>query len=669
MHRLVIAGLLAGCVLCPAMVAALQPSLVADINDVGAAASSSPDGFVTMGNQVLFTASDLASGRELWRTDGTQPGTFRLVDACPGECSGDARTVGTSPEGYFFEAFDEAHHTHLWFTRGTVSSTVALKSGLVIHHRGTWIPTTRLLVFFADDRVHGFEPWVSDGTSAGTRLLADLEPGPGSFLLGSELLFGGQLLFVGFDSVRGPALWRTGGRPHGTQPVKSWGPTTVRDLHGLGMMGTRAAFLSNGPGSALELWRSDGTPDGTTRIASLGRAVGLKAEGSDPRYLFFRTDAVSGTELWATDGTSKGTRALTFFKPPLPFPTNTLVPLGARLLFLADDGKRGYQPWVTDGTPKGTRLYADVCGGKPCGMLLLGAVNGRALLNVVTATGDNELYGTDGTAAGTGRLADICPGTCGSNPRLLAVVDQRALILGFPNLKAELWITNGTPAGTSLLHRFERAGTTSPPISHAVVGGRVYFTASDEPGNLEPWRTDGTVAGTEQLAEIASGFSLGSHPVHLQAAGSRVFFFADDGQHGYELWTSDGTAAGTTLVRDEQPGTDPFLAQTASPARHSGTICSTARCHRARPARSGAPTGRRPAPRSSRRTVCWCCKTRLRQGHKLSFTLTTPCTARSYGPPMAPPRERGSWLISNPVPLDRTHRSSSYSKGACSSGR
>lgn len=34
-------------------------------------------------------------------------------------------------------------------------------------------------VFLADDGVHGREPWITDGTPEGTRLLADLRPGPG----------------------------------------------------------------------------------------------------------------------------------------------------------------------------------------------------------------------------------------------------------------------------------------------------------------------------------------------------------------------------------------------------------------------------------------------------------------------------------------------------------
>lgn len=36
----------------------------------------------------------------------------------------------------------------------------------------------------ADDGVHGFEVWVTDGTAVGTHIVVDLDPGPGwGFLL------------------------------------------------------------------------------------------------------------------------------------------------------------------------------------------------------------------------------------------------------------------------------------------------------------------------------------------------------------------------------------------------------------------------------------------------------------------------------------------------------
>ena len=47
------------------------------------------------------------------------------------------------------------------------------------------------LFFFANDGVHGYELWSSDGTPSGTALLADINPGlSGSFVTNGTLCSG-----------------------------------------------------------------------------------------------------------------------------------------------------------------------------------------------------------------------------------------------------------------------------------------------------------------------------------------------------------------------------------------------------------------------------------------------------------------------------------------------
>jgi ELWxxDGT repeat protein len=68
------------------------------------------------------------------------------------------------------------------------------------------------LYFSAMDAEHGWELWVSDGTAAGTRLLADILPGPESSDPGHFIHFGHQVLFFANDGQtnggHGYELWQ-----------------------------------------------------------------------------------------------------------------------------------------------------------------------------------------------------------------------------------------------------------------------------------------------------------------------------------------------------------------------------------------------------------------------------------------------------------------------------
>src|SRR5262249_56461077 len=76
-----------------------------------------------------------------------------------------------------------------------------------------------LLYFSADDGEHGRELWVSDGTTDGTQLVADIRPGPlGSDPRNITAGYGTYALFSADDGEHGRELWVTpwvfGGGPH-----------------------------------------------------------------------------------------------------------------------------------------------------------------------------------------------------------------------------------------------------------------------------------------------------------------------------------------------------------------------------------------------------------------------------------------------------------------------
>ena len=76
-------------------------------------------------------------------------------------------------------------------------------------------------LFSATDGTHGYELWVSDGTTAGTSLVQDINPGSGSSGPQDITKFGsGKALFSANDGTHGYELWVSDGTAAGTSLVQ-----------------------------------------------------------------------------------------------------------------------------------------------------------------------------------------------------------------------------------------------------------------------------------------------------------------------------------------------------------------------------------------------------------------------------------------------------------------
>ena len=85
----------------------------------------------------------------------------------------------------------------------------------------------------------------------------------------------------------------------------------------------------------------------------------------------------------------------------------------------------------------------------------------------------------------------------------------------------------------------------------------LFFTAYDEAHGIELWKSDGTPDGTHLVKDIVTGTgssgTQGSDRRFVNNNGM-LFFTANHPDTGVELWRSDGTDAGTQLVADIAPG-------------------------------------------------------------------------------------------------------------------
>ena len=167
--------------------------------------------------------------------------------------------------------------------------------------------------------------------------------------------------------------------------------------------------------------------------------------------------------------------------------------------------------------------------------------NGEIYFNVNGGQGN---WKTDGTVAGTqpGRLSLIpgAPDAVISDPTVV-----NGLLYFFARGPSDgkatgLWKSDGTVAGTT------EVATFNGPADLANADGTLYFLDYDYAYlTTELWRSDGTAAGTVPL----TGFGeKGPSPTDLTGVGDRLYF-----SYVNSLWTSDGTPAGTIRVPVNAP--------------------------------------------------------------------------------------------------------------------
>ena len=471
--------------------AAQSPYLIHDINENGA--PSNPRGLVTIGSITYFYADDGIHGRELWRSDGTEDGTYLVKDINPGK-----------GHGFFDDTFDE--YTVL-------------------------IPVGEMLYIIADDGTHSFELWKSDGTEAGTSLVKDINPdGVGVSGTGSFVEFNGKLYFTAGESNQ-QELWVSDGSEAGTQMVEganalSTGSKTPNMLTVCnGNLFFKAATQND---DQLQLWKYDGV---STSLVFDTKPDKMTCSSAT---LFFTTDdGIHGNELWKTNGTTTGT---TMVKDIYSGNDNTVNPqfltdaLGALYFIHQDD-----QLWRTDGTESGTVMVKDIQTSENSWSALLYLVsNGSAIFSIeYGGYGETHIWKSDGTEAGTTKVTKN--GSYYDVANLTAVGSD----VYFTNW-GELWKVDNNDNSSSLVKESLFQDFYGMRIRLVGNQGLLLFAASGSEFGSELWGSDGTETGTRIIKNVNEG-GLGSRFTSLVTNGDRIAF--GGGIQLDQLWLTDGSQA------------------------------------------------------------------------------------------------------------------------------
>ncbi|RKI64672.1 HYR domain-containing protein [Corallococcus sp. AB049A] len=363
--------------------------LLKDINP--GPASASPTGFVRVEDTLYFAAEDAAGGAELWKTDGTSAGTVRVKDIRPGATGSlNLQDVVLTRVGrtLYFAADDGVSGKELWKTDGTETGTVRVKdiragaTGSITQSVPAFGNVGGVLYFAANDGTSGLELWKTDGTSAGTVRVKDIWPGAA----GSDPIrfadVAGTLFFIATDPTSSFELWKSDGTEAGTVRVKDINPGSPFSFpDNFLVVGGTLYFTAEDVSYGRELWKSDGTEAGTVRVKDIapGAAHSYVSELTpyQGRVFFGAEDGLSGRELWVTDGTEAGTVRVKDIRPGAAGSSpQGLKVIGDALIFSAFSGSSvGSEIWQSDGTAEGTQLFLAMPGTgsyRPTGFVLKG---------------------------------------------------------------------------------------------------------------------------------------------------------------------------------------------------------------------------------------------------------------------------------------------------------
>ena len=234
--------------------------LVRDL--ISGSGSSSPSNLFAMGNKLLFSVTNGQTPRELWITSGTSNGTMRLpvVNGAALDAS-DPSGLYTQGSRVYFTG-KRGDHTALWSTDGTKIELVT--------DPGT-APCARLSNYTLGSKKYYFEKdatgkyflWACE-TSGGTGTKVPITGFADGF---SEVLFGGGVLNnkLYFRTRSAPGvplnsqLWVTDGTTAGTKlikPANATNPNPVFETLSLPLVMNGALYFSaNYRSSGFSLWK------------------------------------------------------------------------------------------------------------------------------------------------------------------------------------------------------------------------------------------------------------------------------------------------------------------------------------------------------------------------------------------------------------------------------
>ncbi|CEJ70537.1 hypothetical protein BN1195_02864 [Chryseobacterium oranimense G311] len=510
-------------------------------------------------NELIIGADDGVSGKEIWKSDGTVAGTVLLKDIVPnagGSISGDFNILPLNNKFYFIASLGTGYG--LYASDGTEAGTVPVKPLRAPRLNG--ISADNYFVFEGfDPDAGGMEPWVSDGTAAGTKMLKNIMPGNTSSMGNSKFIKLNNKIYFdsngnGVSTAYGDYIWETDGTEAGTVLFNTPSGT---ELYGKSSDGMHLILTK--PNYGNRYWITNGNSSQTFEITDIGMPYNNSFIDLNSKIYLIGYNPKNGTELFSVNPISQTSSLATDISRFESSAPHSFGILDNEFIFIAADRQYNNQLYKRNKNTQQLERLSTFGNTSFMGMFsdnkdTFFKVGNYLYTKNGTPNPRSGMYRTAGTEIYSEGLSTP-PGTVTyDNSFYVNLNDNTLLFSGYNNvIGTELWkIDNDTDTAVLVkdISTDNMGSMYNTDSQTAVLNGFAYFVAKEN-GKLGIWKSDGTSAGTSKAIEFSYQDGTDGDIKVLKSFNNKLFFTKRQENSSYgqnELWASDGDQASAVLL-------------------------------------------------------------------------------------------------------------------------